>query len=80
MKIEKIIQKMLASHAEIDFNDVVKILKHEGWKLDRVRGSHHVFAKYEKTVVLVMHHNVVKSVYVRRIIETLNLEEKYGKK
>lgn len=71
---------MLARPRAMDFNDVERVLKYEGWKLDRTRGSHYVFAKYEKTVVVVMHHNTVKGFYVKRIVEILNLEEKYGKK
>lgn len=65
---------------EMAYRDIVKVLEYEGWKLDRVKGSHHVFAKKEETIIVVMHHSLVKSVYVKRVIEMLNLEEKYGKK
>lgn len=71
---------MLQMPKEMAYRDIVKVLEYEGWKLDRVKGSHHVFAKKEETIIVVMHHSLVKSVYVKRVIEMLNLEEKYGKK
>ncbi len=38
---------------------VIKILKKHGWKLDRVRGSHHVFTKdgVLRLVVVPVHGN-----------------------
>lgn len=38
---------------------VIKILRKHGWKLDRVRGSHHVFIKegIKRPVVVPLHGN-----------------------
>ena len=38
---------------------VIKILKKNGWKLDRIRGSHHVFTKagVQRPVVVPVHKN-----------------------
>ena len=79
MKIEKIIQKMLRKPKEMAFSDIVRVLEYEGWKLDRIRGSHHIFMKGVATIVIVMHHNIVKGIYIKHLIKKLELEEKYGK-
>ncbi len=35
--------------------DVISLLEKNGWKLDRVRGSHHIMIKDDKTVVVPVH-------------------------
>lgn len=81
MKIEKLVQWLLSEPAQMRFEEVEKILKHEGWHLDRIKGSHHIFVKGALTIVLPVHKGIVKREYLRReIITKLDLEEKYGKK
>ncbi len=36
--------------------DLVRELRHNGWLLDRVRGSHHVFKHPDRTGLLVVPH------------------------
>jgi len=56
-------------------------IQHEGWHLDRIKGSHHIFVKGALTIALPVHKGIVKREYLRReIIRKLDLEEKYGKK
>ncbi|MCP1224717.1 type II toxin-antitoxin system HicA family toxin [Sebaldella sp. S0638] len=35
-----------------DSKNLIQLLKKESWVLDRVRGSHHVFIKGERTIVI----------------------------
>lgn len=37
--------------------ELIKILKNNGWKLDRVKGSHHILIKDNNTVVVPVHSN-----------------------
>ena len=40
----------------IDSAQIIKRLKREGWKLDRVRGSHHVFRRPDRAGIVVVAH------------------------
>ncbi len=40
----------------IDSAHIIKRLKREGWKLDRVRGSHHVFRRPNRAGLVVVAH------------------------
>lgn len=37
--------------------DLIKLLKSNGWELDRVSGSHHILKKDSKTIVVPIHGN-----------------------
>ncbi len=45
------------------------LLLQEGFHLDRVTGSHHIFKRPGITFAIPVNHNRVKSVYVKRVIE-----------
>jgi len=82
LKVEKLIKKLLSkpTPSEMDYEDVKKILEHEGWKLDRIKGSHFIFTNNGGTITLPLHRGVIKKEYLREeIIKKLSLEEKYGK-
>ena len=50
------------------FPEVKKMLEAKGYQLDRIRGSHHVFAKPGfRPVVIPVHHGKVKHAYIRKI-------------
>ncbi len=54
--------------SEVRFAEVVKLLAAKGYRLVRIRGSHHVFAKPGSLPVVVpVHHGKVKYAYVRQI-------------
>lgn len=36
---------------------LVKILKKEGWRIDRINGSHHILVKGSKTMTVPVHGN-----------------------
>lgn len=37
--------------------ELIKLLKQNGWELDRIKGSHHVFIKDDKSVPVPVHGN-----------------------
>jgi predicted RNA binding protein YcfA (HicA-like mRNA interferase family) len=54
--------------SEVRFAEVRKLLEAKGYRLDRVRGSHHVFERPGSGIVIVpVHHGKVKYGYVRKI-------------
>ncbi|MDR1093441.1 MAG: type II toxin-antitoxin system HicA family toxin [Clostridiales bacterium] len=40
--------------------DLVKLLKKEGWELDRINGSHHIMVKGDKTLSVPCHNTDMK--------------------
>ncbi len=36
-------------------NELVKLLKQNGWQLDRISGSHHIMVKGSKTISVPVH-------------------------
>ncbi|WP_272943057.1 type II toxin-antitoxin system HicA family toxin [Geminocystis herdmanii] len=48
-----------------------KLLELEGFILDRITGSHHIFVKDDIVFVIPVHRNRVKSVYVKKVIELI---------
>ncbi|GAP97226.1 hypothetical protein NIES2104_37730 [Leptolyngbya sp. NIES-2104] len=46
-------------------------MEQEGFTLDRITGSHHIFVKDEITFVVPVHNNKVKTIYVKRVIELI---------
>jgi predicted RNA binding protein YcfA (HicA-like mRNA interferase family) len=52
----------------VRFAQVVKMLRDKGYYPRHVRGSHHRFENSKGQVVVVpVHHNLVKAVYVKQI-------------
>ena len=51
-----------------------KLLELEGFVLDRITGSHHIFEREDIVFVVPTHRNRVKSVYVKRVIELIEGE------
>ncbi len=54
--------------SEIRFAELLRLVEQHGWRLHRVRGSHHVLKKPDgSTFAVPVHHGKVKPVYVRNI-------------
>jgi predicted RNA binding protein YcfA (HicA-like mRNA interferase family) len=70
-KREKLFKRLKNNPNGANFSDIQTLLKQEGFELDRVTGSHHVFTKGEITFIVPVHNNKVKVVYVRRLIELI---------
>jgi predicted RNA binding protein YcfA (HicA-like mRNA interferase family) len=54
--------------SEVRFAIVRQKLERAGWVLQRISGSHHVFIKPgQRPVIVPVHHNKVKPVYVQKV-------------
>lgn len=56
---------------------VIKILKKNGWKLDRIRGSHHVFLKEgkQRPVVVPVHGNTDLGKFAEDILKEAGIAD-----
>jgi predicted RNA binding protein YcfA (HicA-like mRNA interferase family) len=77
MRKLKLLNRLTKSPKGATFDDIRTLLSYEGFKLDRITGSHHIFKKAGITFVIPVHGNRVKSVYVKRVIALI--EEAKGK-
>ena len=68
-KREKIIERLTNSPQNTTFADIRKLLEYEGFYLDRITGSHHIFKYAETTFVIPVHNNRVKVIYIRKVLE-----------
>ncbi|MBX3289478.1 MAG: type II toxin-antitoxin system HicA family toxin [Acidobacteria bacterium] len=70
----KLFEKIKNNPNNVTFAQIERLLLREGFSLDRITGSHHVFTRENVTFVIPKHGKQVKSVYVKRVIETLEEE------
>lgn len=70
-KREKIIARLTNSLQNATFSDIRNLLEYEGFYLDRVTGSHHIFKYAETTFVIPVHNNRVKAIYVQKVLELI---------
>ena len=79
MKARKILEKVLASAANVAFADMCKLVEAFGFRLSRVKGSHHIFvhADVPELVNLQEVQGKAKSYQVRQF---LKLAEEYNLK
>lgn len=75
-KRTKLFEKVKNNPNDVTFAQVEKLLIGEGFVLDRVSGSHHVYCREAVTFVIPVHGKRVKSVYVRRLIEIIEESER----
>ena len=71
MRKLKLLKRLKNNPRGATFEELRTFLSQEGFKLDRVTGSHHIFKRSGVTFVIPIHHNRVKSVYVKRVIELI---------
>ena len=71
MRKLKLLKRLKNNPRGVTFEELRTLLSQEGFKLDRVTGSHHIFKRSGVTFVIPVHQNRVKSVYVRRVIELI---------
>jgi predicted RNA binding protein YcfA (HicA-like mRNA interferase family) len=76
-KREKLIERLTNSPQNATFADLRTLLEYEGFYLDRVTGSHHIFKYANITFVIPVHNNKVKAIYVRKVLELI--EQSYPK-
>jgi predicted RNA binding protein YcfA (HicA-like mRNA interferase family) len=74
-KKEKLLELLKNSPNNVTFGDIRKLSELEGFDLDRITGSHHIFKRNEIVLVIPVHNNRVKSVYVKRVVELIEGEQ-----
>lgn len=70
-KREKLIDRLTNNPLNTSFADLRNLLEYEGFYLDRVTDSHHVFIYAETIFVMPIHHHKVKTIYVEKILELI---------
>jgi predicted RNA binding protein YcfA (HicA-like mRNA interferase family) len=74
-KQKKLLELLKNSPNNVTFGDIRKLLELEGFDLDRITGSHHIFKRNEIVLVIPVHNNRVKSVYVKKVVELIEGEQ-----
>ena len=74
-KREKLIEQLTNSPHNATFVDIRKLLEYEGFYLDQVTGSHHIFKYADTTFVISVHSNRAKAIYVRKVLELIELSD-----
>ncbi|WP_309738589.1 type II toxin-antitoxin system HicA family toxin [Chamaesiphon sp. OTE_20_metabat_361] len=74
-KLEKLIELFLRQPPEVRFADVLDLLEAFGYTEQRSKGSHHTFSDPDGQTIVIpkVSDQKVKRVYVKRIIELLDL-------
>jgi predicted RNA binding protein YcfA (HicA-like mRNA interferase family) len=70
-KREKLIDLLTNSPQSATFADLRNLLEYEGFYLDTVTDSHHVFIYAETTFVIPVHNAKVKTIYVQKVLELI---------
>jgi predicted RNA binding protein YcfA (HicA-like mRNA interferase family) len=71
-KRTKLYAKLKNNPKDVTFVQIEKLLNAEGFVLDRISGSHHIFKRGSVTFVIPTHGNKVKAVYVKRVLEIID--------
>lgn len=76
-KLGKLVEQFLSNPSEVRFEEVRYLLTAFGFEEKRSKGSHHTFRNADGLKITVPQQGgqKVKGVYVRQIVELLNLEE-----
>ena len=68
MGIKKNIQKLLSDPKDMRLEQVINIMRHFGYGLDRRKGSHYTFSRKDgKSMTFPSHNKKVKSYYLRQL-------------
>lgn len=78
-KLEKLVASLLNDAGDYSYSDAKKVLSDFGFKEVRVKGSHHTFRHEDgRTQVIPLKHGKrVKKVYIKEIVQLLELKEWY---
>lgn len=75
MGYKKILEKLFRKPTAMRIHEIITLLSHLNYSLDRIRGSHFIFTKPGKSdIVIPSHQNKVKRVYLKELKDTLILE------
>lgn len=76
-RLRKLVNRFLSEPPEVRFDDVYFLLKAFGFEEIRSKGSHHIFRNADglKITVPKKGGKMVKGIYVKQIVQLLNLAE-----
>ncbi|MBI4847353.1 MAG: type II toxin-antitoxin system HicA family toxin [Nitrospirae bacterium] len=70
-KTEKLLDRIKANPKHVRFEDLVKVLKHKGYDIINVKGSHYAFSNGETTLTLVRPHGSHTFCHVQDVKEVI---------
>ncbi|WP_310487084.1 type II toxin-antitoxin system HicA family toxin [Chamaesiphon sp. VAR_69_metabat_338] len=70
-KREKLIERLTNSPQNATFADIRNLLEYEGFYLDRVTDSHHVFIYSDTIFAVPVRNDKLKALYVEKILELI---------
>ena len=70
-KREKLIDQLTNSPQNATFADIRNLLEYEGFYLDRVTDSHHIWIYAETIFVIPIQNSKVKTIYIQKILELI---------
>lgn len=54
--------------------DLVKVLQQNGWRIDRINGSHHVMKKSDRTEIIPVHNTDIPTGLLNKILKRTGLK------
>lgn len=54
--------------------DLVKVLQQNGWRIDRINGSHHVMKKGNQTEIIPVHNTDIPTGLLNKILKRTGLK------
>ena len=69
--VDKIIEKMQQQPNGIKMNEADKVLRANGYRLDRQKGSHRQYINNNGDVITIKDENPLKAVYVKDILHRI---------
>ena len=71
-KREKLIERLTKGEQNATFTDIRNLLEYEGFYLDRVTDTHHIYIYAQTIFVVPIHqHSNLKTICVERILESI---------
>jgi predicted RNA binding protein YcfA (HicA-like mRNA interferase family) len=70
-KREKLIDRLTNSPQNTTFADIRNLLEYEGFYLETVTDSHHIFIYSDTIFAIPLHNSKVKVLYVEKILESI---------
>lgn len=70
-RIDKLIQKMKNRPNGIQYDEAAKVLRHHGYELVRIKGSHHHFRNDSGDLITIKMETPLKAVYVKDVLDRI---------
>lgn len=65
---------MTVRRVEMKDKELLKIMQKNGWKIDRINGSHHVMKKGNQTEVIPVHGKEISTGIANKILKRIGLK------